>query len=237
MCGGDGTVNMAAAVAAPGTACRSPCSPAARSTTSRTTSASRPCTTPARPWPPARRSAWTWAASAGPQGPGGAHGYFLNTFSLGVYPELVRTRERWAPRIGGWPAGVLAACASLRGDRPLAAEVEGRRRPLWLLFAGNGLYQRVGPAPGRRHDLADGLLDVRVVHGGRPPGLRLLAAALAGPLTRSPVHAAVRRRRVRLAGLTPGTPLAYDGEVAHSGRELLIEKLPEALTVYRPMPV
>ncbi|MFE6040635.1 bifunctional phosphatase PAP2/diacylglycerol kinase family protein [Streptomyces sp. NPDC056452] len=173
----------------------------------------------------------------GPQGPGGAHGYFLNAFSLGVYPELVRTRERWAPRIGGWPAGVLAAVEALRGARPLTAEVQGRRRPLWLLFVGNGLFQRVGPAPGRRHNLADGLLDVRVVHGGRTPGLRLLAAAVAGPLTRSPVHAAVRRHRVRISGLAPGTPYAYDGEVAHSGKELMIDKLPEALTVYCPMPV
>ncbi|MFE2020493.1 bifunctional phosphatase PAP2/diacylglycerol kinase family protein [Streptomyces sp. NPDC059499] len=173
----------------------------------------------------------------GPQGPGGAHGYFLNAFSLGVYPELVRTRERWAPRIGGWPAGVLAAFEALRGGRPLTAEVQGRRRPLWLLFVGNGLFQRVGPAPGRRHNLADGLLDVRVVHGGRTPGLRLLAAAVAGPLTRSPVHAAVRRHRVRISGLAPGTPYAFDGEVAHSGRELMIDKLPEALTVYCPMPI
>lgn len=173
----------------------------------------------------------------GPQGPGGAHGYFLNAFSLGVYPELVRTRERWAPRIGGWPAGVLAAAEALRGARPLTAEVQGRRRPLWLLFVGNGLFQRVGPAPGRRHNLADGLLDVRVVHGGRTPALRLLAAAVAGPLTRSPVHAAVRRHRVRISGLAPGTPYAYDGEVAHSGKELMIDKLPEALTVYCPMPV
>ncbi|MFD9541059.1 bifunctional phosphatase PAP2/diacylglycerol kinase family protein [Streptomyces sp. NPDC060022] len=172
----------------------------------------------------------------GPQGPGGAHGYFLNAFSLGVYPELVRTRERWAPRIGGWPAGVLAAAEALRGARPLTAEVQGRRRPLWLLFVGNGLFQRVGPAPGRRHNLADGLLDVRVVHGGRTPALRLLAAAVAGPLTRSPVHAAVRRHRVRISGLAPGTPYAYDGEVAHSGKELMIDKLPEALTVYCPMP-
>ncbi|MET7366334.1 phosphatase PAP2 family protein [Streptomyces sp. NPDC005566] len=172
----------------------------------------------------------------GPQGPGGAHGYFLNAFSLGVYPELVRTRERWAPRIGGWPAGVLAALEALRGGRPLTAEVQGQRRPLWLLFVGNGLFRRVGPAPGRRHNLADGLLDVRVVHGGRTPGLRLLAAAVAGPLTRSPVHAAERRHRVRISGLAPGTPYAYDGEVAHSGKELLIDKMPEALTVYCPMP-
>ncbi|WP_406456965.1 phosphatase PAP2 family protein [Streptomyces sp. NBC_00876] len=173
----------------------------------------------------------------GPDGPGGAPGYFLNAFSLGAYPELVRTRERWSPRIGGWPAGVLAAFQVLRGQRPLEAELQGRRRPLWLLFVGNGLFQRVGPAPGRRHNLADGLLDVRVVHGGRTPGLRLLATAVAGPLTRSPMHAAVRRQRVRVAGLKPGTPYAYDGEVAHSESELMIDKLPEALTVYCPMPV
>ncbi|MFD5069932.1 bifunctional phosphatase PAP2/diacylglycerol kinase family protein [Streptomyces sp. NPDC058369] len=173
----------------------------------------------------------------GPDGPGGAHGYFLNAFSLGVYPELVRMRERWSPRIGGWPAGVLAALHVLRGERPLEAELQGRNRPLWLLFVGNGLFQRVGPAPGRRHNLADGLLDVRVVHGGRTPALRLLAAAVAGPLTRSPMHAAVRRQRVRISGLKPGTPYAYDGEVAHSGSELMIDKLPEALTVYCPRPV
>ncbi|MEU5717593.1 phosphatase PAP2 family protein [Streptomyces sp. NPDC020403] len=173
----------------------------------------------------------------GPKGPEGADGYFLNAFSLGVYPELVRTREHWAPRIGGWPAGVLAAVEALRGSRPLTAELQGRTRPLWLLFVGNGLFQRLGPAPGRRHNLADGLLDVRVVHGGRTPGLRLLAAAVAGPLTRSPVHAAVRRRRVRISGLAPGTPYAYDGEVAHSEGDLVIDKLPEALTVYCPMPI
>ncbi|MGW1227686.1 phosphatase PAP2 family protein [Streptomyces sp. NPDC001478] len=173
----------------------------------------------------------------GPEGPGGAHGYFLNAFSLGVYPELVRTREHWSPRIGGWPAGVLAALKVLRGERPLEAELQGRRRPLWLLFIGNGMFQRVGPAPGRRHNLADGLLDLRVVHGGRTPGLRLLAAAVAGPLTRSPMHAAVHRRRVRISGLAPGTPYAYDGEVAHSQGDLMIDKLPEALTVYCPMSV
>lgn len=61
----------------------------------------------------------------GPEGPGGAHGYFLNAFSMGVYPELVRARERWAPKVGGWPAGVLAAWKVLRGDRPLDVELEG----------------------------------------------------------------------------------------------------------------
>ncbi|MCS0638549.1 phosphatase PAP2 family protein [Streptomyces sp. LP05-1] len=168
-------------------------------------------------------------------GPDGTkQGHFLNTFSLGVYPELVRLRERWSPRIGGWPAGVLAALRVLRAGRPLEAELHGERRSLWLLFAGNGMYQRMGPTPGHRLDLADGLLDVRVVHGGRLPGLRLLAAALAGPLSRSPVHAAEKMRRLRISGLAPGTPLAFDGEVVEAPPELTVDTADEALVVYRP---
>ncbi|MDF3298713.1 bifunctional phosphatase PAP2/diacylglycerol kinase family protein [Streptomyces tropicalis] len=167
---------------------------------------------------------------------GHRRGVFVNTFSLGVYPELVRERERWSGRIGGWAAGLVAAARVLRADRhPLEAEFEGRRRPLWLLFAGNGTYHRIGLTPGRRQDLADGKLDVRVVHGGRRPALRLLAAAFAGPLTRSPAHAAVRVSRLHLAGVAPGTLLAYDGEVIEVDHEVWLEKLPQALEVYRPM--
>ncbi|WKX14398.1 bifunctional phosphatase PAP2/diacylglycerol kinase family protein [Streptomyces sp. NL15-2K] len=168
---------------------------------------------------------------------GAKEGIFLNTCSLGVYPELVRERERWSHLIGGWPAGVLAALRVVRTDRhPLEAEFRGEARPLWLLFAGNGTYHRMGLTPGRRLDLADGQLDVRVVHGGRRPALRLLSAALAGPLTRSPAHAAVQVGRLRIASVAPGTLLAYDGEVTEVEGEVTLEKLPEALTVYRPLP-
>ncbi|MEU6673143.1 phosphatase PAP2 family protein [Streptomyces sp. NPDC046925] len=168
---------------------------------------------------------------------GGPQGYFLNTFSLGVYPELVRLRDHWAHRIGSRAAAVLAAARLLHSDRqPLSAEFRGRQRALWLLFAGNCTYHRLGFTPGRRLDLADGLLDVRIVHGGRKPGTRLLAAALAGPLRRSPAQAAARLSGLRVDGLEEGTVATYDGEVTAVRDGLLIDKLPEALTVYRPLP-
>ena len=77
-------------------------------------------------------------------------------------------------------------------------------------------------------------MDVRVVHGGGFPALRLFAAAVAGPLTRSPAHAAVRVGSLHVAGVEPGTLLAYDGEVTTVEGDVTLEKLPEALTVYRP---
>jgi undecaprenyl-diphosphatase len=158
---------------------------------------------------------------------GDTEGIFLNACGLGAYPELVRERER---RSG--PVGALRVLRAGRG--PVAARLRGRPRPVWMLFAGNGAYHRLGLAPSHRAGLADGLLDVRVVHGSGRPASRLLTATLASALRRSPAHTTVRVPRLRLEGLEPGTLLAYDGEVTETGGELTLSKLPEALTVYRP---
>lgn len=165
---------------------------------------------------------------------GGAAVPFVNTFSIGSYPELVRIRERWSRRVGSWPASVLAAVHVLRTAGPVDVEINGRRRSVWLLFAGNCAYSNVGLAPVRRRDLNDGVLDVRIVDGGPFARTRLLGAAVTGFLTRSPVYSAARLRRLRIRGLTAGSHLAYDGEVAPAPSELLLDKLPGALVVYRP---
>jgi len=203
---------------------------------------------------------------------------FLNTFSIGSYPDLVRVRERWSRRVGSWPASVLAAVHVLRTCEPVDVEVNGRARSVWLLFAGNCRYSSWGLAPVRRRDLTDGLLDVRIVDGGRFARTRLVAAALTGVLTSSPIYteATVRRLRIRVpdvggaggagaahgtgtsggagasgrAGSTgggavaaalavvataagPGVRLACDGEVAPAPAELLLDKVPGGLRVYR----
>ncbi|OEV08426.1 diacylglycerol/lipid kinase family protein, partial [Streptomyces nanshensis] len=163
-------------------------------------------------------------------------GLFLNTFSLGAYPELVRIRERWAHRIGPWPAGVLAALRVLRTSGPVEAGLGGKERALWLLFAGNCAY-RVGMAPVRRHDLADGMLDVRIVKAGRWARTRLFIAALTSAVDRSPLHSTTRLRRLVITDIPPGTHLSYDGEVARAPGRLLLDKQHEALRVYRPLNV
>ncbi|MEU3061995.1 phosphatase PAP2 family protein [Streptomyces subrutilus] len=169
-------------------------------------------------------------------GPEGESGYFLNNFSIGAYPELLRHRLRWGPRIGGGPAALLAAWRVLRSERPVRLRLTGRPRSVWLLFAGNGTYHGTGPTPRRRDNLGEGLLDLRLVYGGGRPGPRLLAAAFAGPLTRSPVHTATRQRSLRIGDIPPGTALAYDGEYAEAPPALVLDVLPDALTVYRPRP-
>jgi undecaprenyl-diphosphatase len=177
---------------------------------------------------------------------------FLNTFSIGAYPDLVRVRERWSRRVGSWPASVLAAVHVLRTCEPVDVEIGGRTRPVWLLFAGNGRYSSWGPAPVRRRDLADGLLDVRIVGGGNFARTRLLGSALSGLLTRSPAWTAVEvpRLRIRIPGAAAtadddgargqdggsrggGVHLAYDGEVAPAPGELVLDKMPGGLRVYR----
>ncbi|WP_330330465.1 phosphatase PAP2 family protein [Streptomyces sp. NBC_00536] len=171
-------------------------------------------------------------------GPGGREefGYFLNNFSIGAYPELLGHRLRWGPRIGGGPAALLASWKVLRAERPVRLRLAGRSRAVWLLFAGNGTYRGSGPTPRHRMSLGEGLLDVRLVYGGGRPGPRLLAAALAGPLTRSPVHTATRLRSLRVTRVPAGTPLAYDGEYALAPGAFVLDDLPDALTVYRPRP-
>ncbi|MEX2984189.1 bifunctional phosphatase PAP2/diacylglycerol kinase family protein [Streptomyces sp. C36] len=158
---------------------------------------------------------------------------FLNTFSIGAYPDLVRVREHWAPRIGAWPAGVAAAVHVLRTGRPTRLRIDGRERRLWALFVGNCTYRGLGATPVRRHDLADGVLDVRMLLGGRLARTRLLAAALSGALKHSPVLKAARVRRLSVEDIPPGTHLAFDGEVAPAPGSLLLEKENEALVVYR----
>ncbi|MGW6914886.1 phosphatase PAP2 family protein [Kitasatospora sp. NPDC054939] len=160
---------------------------------------------------------------------------FVNTFSLGVYPELVRVREELEKQLGKWPALAVAVARVLANAEPVTVVAGGRRRRLWLLFAGNGAYDPAGFAPTRRAGLADGLLDVRAVDGGSPfARTRLAAAFLSGTLDRSRVYRAARLSSLELSSLGDADRMAVDGESVPASGPLRLSKARGALTVYRP---
>jgi undecaprenyl-diphosphatase len=170
-------------------------------------------------------------------GDDGRSTHFLNTFSIGVYPELVRVREALGTRVGKWPALAVGLVRVLADGRPSEVTVDGQPRRLWLLFAGNGRYDPPGFAPSYRRRLDDGLLDIRAVDGDSPfARTRLVAAFLTGTLARSRVYQAATVTRLRIDGVGEQGDYARDGEVSPAAETLLLDKSPRVLTVYLPVP-
>ncbi|HEX4019023.1 MAG TPA: phosphatase PAP2 family protein [Frankiaceae bacterium] len=163
---------------------------------------------------------------------------FLNTASLGSYPELVEVRERLQRYIGKWPAVALGTVRVLRRSRPLELDIDGEHRRLWLLFAGNCGYRPAGFAPTYRPRLDDELLDVRLLDAQRPfARSRLVLAVVLGRLGQSRVYEErlTARVNVRARDGARELELARDGEVGTQAPVLTLAKYPKRLVVYRPM--
>ena len=170
-----------------------------------------------------------------PGADGPARGYFLNTFGMGIYPELVRARESLEKYLGKWPALGVGLLRVLAQGSPVRAVVDGERKSLWLLFAGNGRYDPAGFAPGYRRDLDDGLLDVRAVDGSHPfARTRLVAAFLTGTLARSRVYRAAAVSEVVIEDIDGAGHYSHDGEITPVVDTIRLDKSRRALTVYLP---
>ncbi|ARX87441.1 MULTISPECIES: diacylglycerol kinase family protein [Streptomyces] len=163
--------------------------------------------------------------------------YFLNTFSIGVYPELVRAREARETSLGKWPALAVGLLRVLADGAPIDVTLDGQPRRLWLLFAGNSRYDPPGFAPSYRPTLDDGLLDLRIVDGKHPfARTRLVAAFLTGTLARSRVYRETTATRLRIDGMDKAGDYTRDGEVSPAADTLVLDKRSRALTVYLPAP-
>jgi diacylglycerol kinase family enzyme/membrane-associated phospholipid phosphatase len=161
------------------------------------------------------------------------HAVFVNTASLGGYPETVRMREMLQARWPKWAATLLATSRTLRRAKPMTILLNGRRRTVWMLFVGNGAYVPKGFGAARRPSLASGLLDVRYLRADIPYSrVRFLLASLTGTLHVSHVykHAEVPAADVVL--LDGPRRIALDGEVGPSGRRFRFRVRKGALPVY-----
>jgi len=156
--------------------------------------------------------------------------YWLNTASLGAYPDLVRLREKWEGRWGKWPSFAAALVVTLRGHEPLRMRVDGTWHSVWFLFVGNGPYHPRGAIPGWRSRLDSGKLDVRWLRADlRFSRLRAVFALALSALGHSKVYGE-RLAEELTVELPEPEPLATDGEVIGETKKL-------RFTVAPPIPV
>ena len=166
---------------------------------------------------------------------------FLNNSSLGIYPQLVRSRvaeQRQGHR--KWVARAMAAVTCLRHPSPLQVRLQldgtealTRRTP--LLFVGNNQYASTGPRMGGRARLDGGRLWVCLAHEAGYAGLLgVLVRALAGDLR--PGDLDMRDTASLRVGMTrPRVEVAWDGEVTTMHPPLDYRIRPGALRVMVPM--
>ncbi|MGE3288775.1 MAG: phosphatase PAP2 family protein [Pseudonocardia sp.] len=158
---------------------------------------------------------------------------FLNTASLGSYPDLVRLRERWQHRVGKWPAFVAALVVTLRDAEPVDIKIDGRWHKVWLLFVGNGPYHPRGMVPAWRPTLDSGLLDVRWLRADvRLSRLRAVGALALGALGSTRVYRQMEVAELDVELATPGM-LATDGEVVESAGRFTFRVADTRIPVYR----
>ncbi|MFI7676537.1 phosphatase PAP2 family protein [Actinophytocola sp. NPDC049390] len=160
---------------------------------------------------------------------------FVNTASLGGYPETVRLREKLQARWPKWAAVLLATTRTLRSAKPLSILLNGRQRLVWMLFVGNGPYEPKGFGAARRPSLAAGKLDVRYLRADVPYSrARFLLASLTGTLATSHVYRHAEVSSVDVVLLDGHRRIALDGEVGPLGRRFTFRVRERALAVYVP---
>ncbi len=159
---------------------------------------------------------------------------FINTASLGSYPEFVAMRESLEGHIGKLAATCVAGLRTMIRAEPTVLEIDGRAMRAWLIFIGNCAYLPDGPAPSVRRRLDDGLLDIRLLDGGRPfSRLRLLAAVAIGRAAGSPGLRCWHAESLRVRSLDGSLRTARDGEVSDEERSgFVISKRRGALVLY-----
>jgi len=161
---------------------------------------------------------------------------FLNTASLGSYPDLVDERERREDRLGKWLAMAVAALVVMRRGTPTHLTVNGRRIRTWAIFIGNCEYDPPGLAPMERQRLDDGLFDVRWIDARlRFSRTRVTAALLLGRRGRSIAVGRLVAERVEIVSHDGPLRLARDGETFDGdGSRVVVEKDRAGLDVVAP---
>jgi YegS/Rv2252/BmrU family lipid kinase len=165
---------------------------------------------------------------------------FLNNSSLGLYPIIVREREK-QERLGSrkWPAFVWAALTAFRRypflDVRLSADGKEFHRRTPFVFIGNNEYVMEALNIGLRERLDGGCLSVYITHRtGRWGLVRLALRALFGQLRNDKDFLALQTSEVTIETRHKRLRVAFDGEIDIVKGPLYYHVHPRALRVIVP---
>lgn len=166
---------------------------------------------------------------------------FINNSSLGLYPDMVRDRERQQTRLGRgkWRSLVWASIAAFRRYPFLAVrlEVDGTKRVhvTPLVFVGNNEYSMEGFDIGAREKIDGGRLSIYIVKKqGRAALVRLALEALMGRLRQARDFDALTAVELVIETRHSRILVATDGEVQRMTPPLQYRIRPRSLRVIVP---
>jgi undecaprenyl-diphosphatase len=160
--------------------------------------------------------------------------WFINTASLGGYPDMVLLREKLEKRWRKWPAAAIAMVKVLQKSTPLRLAINGERHLVWMIFVGNGSYRPKGFAPSTRPRLDAGLMDVRFIRADvQFSRLRFVLGAIMGSLHRSTTYRHFDIEELDVTVFGSPVAIATDGEVGPEGSRFRFRAQRAALSVYR----
>jgi diacylglycerol kinase family enzyme len=159
---------------------------------------------------------------------------FLNNATLGLYPDQVRTRERWRRWLGKWPAAALASLVVLRrfSSMRLGIEADGEEAPTRtpLVVVSNNAYALEAGRPHRRTCLDGGTLGLYVVRAaGRWRFVKTALRSLTVSLEGDDLLDAREARRVAIESRRRRVSVAVDGEVLRLRPPIVCETAPGGL--------
>jgi diacylglycerol kinase family enzyme len=159
---------------------------------------------------------------------------FLNTASVGVYPDFVAVRDKLAPKWGKFLAAAIAMPRVFAKGTPTTLTINGRTDRVWTVFVGNGHYTPRGLVSSTRDHMADGLVDVQIIYDrGRWSRARATIFSLVDQVQHSGVYGSLHTTKLEISMETESLRVAHDGEVELPRREAVIDLADRHLRVYR----
>ncbi len=166
---------------------------------------------------------------------------FINNSSIGLYPQIVRRRERQQHRLGRgkWSAAFWAAIAVLRRYPFLKIKliIDGKEltRKTPFVFVGNNEYEMDSFNIGGRKCLDAGNLSVYVLHRtGRMGLVRLVLRSVFGRLRQAKDFETFCTDEITIETRHKKLLVAFDGEVKSMETPLRYRIRPNALRVIVP---